>query len=122
MSLTQSIAAMLNQMPVIMLSTPCPDWMELVISDGNIEDILLKEKEEEKEIKKEKVSHSLAKKTAKEMLKNVKEKLGNICITPDTEVYTFLYYNACTLIGLKQYDLASDICIGLYKQLETINP
>ena len=48
---------MLNQMPVIMLSTPCPDWMELVISDGNIEDILLKEKEEEKEIKKEKVSH-----------------------------------------------------------------
>ena len=56
------------------------------------------------------------------MLKNVKEKLGNICITPDTEVYTFLYYNACTLIGLKQYDLASDICIGLYKQLETINP
>ena len=69
-----------------------------------------------------KVSHSLAKKTAKEMLKNVKEKLGNICITPDTEVYTFLYYNACTLIGLKQYDLASDICIGLYKQLETINP
>lgn len=46
MSLTQSIAAMLNQMPVIMLSTPCPDWMELVISDGNIEDIVLKEKEE----------------------------------------------------------------------------
>ena len=44
---------MLNQMPVIMLSTPCPDWMELVISDGNIEDILLKEKEEEKERKNE---------------------------------------------------------------------